>query len=137
MSFHCLNIIYFSVNYKKYNLDKAFDNIINQNIKNRIWNNQIKHKIEFSYAMVFLYDTFNVTCYCSMLNLTVLHINLANTLNQLRLSESVFESIPFINILDKFTLAVRLPGRWRRSRSRDVGGQVSLRSDISTILCAA
>ena len=34
-----------------------------------------------------------------MLNLSVLHINLANTLNKLKLSESVFESIPFINIL--------------------------------------
>ena len=96
-----LNIIYFSVNYQQYNLDKAFDNIINQSITNKIWNNKIKHNIEFSYTIVYLYDTFNVTCYCSMLNLSVLHINLANTLNKLKLSESVFESIStcWINLL--------------------------------------
>ena len=61
--------------------------------------------------MVFLYDTFNITYYCFMLNLSVLHTNLANTLNKLKLSESVFESIPFINILGKFTLVVHLPSR--------------------------
>ena len=41
-----LNIIYFSVNYQQYNLDKAFDIMINQNLKYKIWNNKIKrHRI--------------------------------------------------------------------------------------------